>query len=58
MITTHKEYPDEFDEWVVENGYSVIEGKWWLWPDGEKQEIWICDTTEELYQIYLKEKKH
>lgn len=58
MTTIHNDYPDEFDEWVVKNGYSNINGEWWLWPEDEKQYIWICNTTDELYQIYLKEKKH
>lgn len=56
MENQENKYPKEFHQWVTINGYSFIEGKWWLWPDGEKQEIWICDTTDELYEIFKKEK--
>ena len=34
------------------NSYLLIDGKWYRWLEGEKQETPVCDTIEELYEIY------
>lgn len=58
MIKSGKLYPAEFHQWIAKGGYRVIDGKWWTWPDEEKGYIWICDTTEQLYEIFLRETEY
>lgn len=46
-------YPGEFIEWISLNHYYLIKGRgWYVWPDYEKDEVFICDTLEELFAIY------
>ena len=46
-------YPASFIEWISLNHYYLIQDKgWYVWPEYEKDEVFICKTLDELYQIY------
>lgn len=50
-------YPEAFINWIGDNGYRRHDGIWYAWPDYEKMEVPIAESTEELYQIYVVEKQ-
>lgn len=46
-------YPEAFIEWISLNHYYLIKGMgWYVWPDEEKDEVFICKTLAELFEIY------
>lgn len=46
-------YPKSFIEWIGRKEYYIIENMgWYVWPVDEQQEIFICKTVEQLFEIY------
>lgn len=52
-------YPEAFINWIGDNGYFRVRGReiWYAWPDSEKMEIPIAETTEELFKIWEEQNK-
>lgn len=57
MITTQNKYPKEFHEWK-EWYFKFFDDQWQTFKEGEKDWTPVCKTEDELYKIYLAEKKY
>lgn len=50
-------YPEAFINWIGDNSYFRVKGIWYAWPDYEKQEVPIAETTGKLFKIWEEQNK-
>ena len=50
-------YPEDFIMWITHNHYyHILDRGWYVWPDDEKDEVFICTLTSQLFDIFKNQK--